>query len=83
MDKTSTWIGVDILKNLNNYKFIFLASYTGTVMVNSAMIPKTIFKCFTSGTNFVQVGNSNVYFISDTRVNILSTSDAFRIYGIK
>lgn len=83
MDKTSTWIGVDILKNLNNYKFIFLASYTGTVMVNSAMIPKTIFKWFTSGTNFVQVGNSNVYFISDTRVNILSTSDAFRIYGIK
>lgn len=83
MDKTSIWIGVDILKNLNNYKFIFLASYTGTVMVNSAMIPKTIFKWFTSGINFVQVGNSNVYFISDTRVNILSTSDAFRIYGIK
>ena len=81
--QTSTWIGIDTSFNIDNYKFIYLASFTGNVIVNSQFMPKTVFKWFTAGNNFIQIGNSNVYFVSNTHVNILSTSDRFRIYGIK
>ena len=81
-DKTSIWIQIDTLKNINNYKFIFFASMTGNSIVHCYTVPKPVFKTFHGATNFIQLGDSNVYFISDTKIGILSTSDIFRIYGI-
>ena len=44
-EQTSTWIGIDASFNIDNYKFIYLASFTGNVIVNSQFMPKTVFKC--------------------------------------
>ena len=82
MDKTSTWIQIDTLNNIDNYKFIFFASMAGNSIVHCCTIPKLVFYTFHGVTNFIQLGDSNVYFISNTKIGILSTSDTFRIYGI-
>ena len=50
-DKTSIWIQIDTLKNINNYKFIFFASMTGNSIVHCYTVPKPVFKTFHGATN--------------------------------